>query len=492
MIQSMKQVLPRLHRRGRRGPVPRVLPLALLTLAIGCGGPGPPRPDIVLITIDTLRADHLEPYGARGIETPAIARLAREGVLFENAFTDVSWTVPAVSSVLTGRYATEHGVRSWHDRLADDEVTIAERLHAAGYATAAIVGSFPLVRSFGFAQGFDHYDDALDNPMGGADETEDPGSDSDWLEQRMEGFLRWMGAAKDFKGYRDDSEVADLALAWLDASPRRPFFLWVHFLGPHLKNVAYPTVEERIAAYRANVPRVDAEVGRVLERLRAPEFADSTVVILHSDHGESLKEHGVVGHGMDLFDSTAHVPLIVKLPAGRRAGERVTALARNVDLFPTIAGLAGLDATPGVGQDLLSGDLEARHAYLETWETRWLSSRDAKIDGASRRVGTVLRGIRTPDWKLVVEEPGVAEVGTAPTALPKEYVEKARRVRLYHVSTDPGERHDVARADPARTAELLGLLEGHVDHSLEHAQPVQRLDEDARKRLEALGYVPPR
>jgi arylsulfatase A-like enzyme len=260
---------------------------ALLSLAIGCGGAGPERPDIVLITIDTLRADHLAPHGATGIATPAISRFARESLLFENAFTDGSWTVPAVSSLLTGRYPTEHGVRSWHDRLADEEVTIAERLREAGYQTAAIVGSFPRVRSFGFAQGFDRNDDAVDNPMGGAEPTGDPDADDGWFEERMEGFLRWMGAASDFKGYREDSEVASLALAWLDAKPRRPFFLWVHFLGPHRKNVGYPTVEERIAAYRANVTSVDSQVERLLEWLRAPEFSERSVVILHSDHARA-------------------------------------------------------------------------------------------------------------------------------------------------------------------------------------------------------------
>jgi uncharacterized sulfatase len=308
----------------------------------------------------------------------------------------------------------------------------------------------------------------------------------------MAGFLRWMGAAQDFKGHRDDSEVAELALAWLDAAPRRPFFLWVHFLGPHLKNVAYPTLEARIAAYRANVTSVDREVGRVLARLRAPDFAERSVVILHSDHGESLKEHGVVGHGMDLFDTTARIPLIVKLPGGRRAGERVAALARNVDLFPTLLALAGQDAPPGVGQDLLGRALEPSHAYLETWETRWLSARDAEIDGARRRVGTVLRGVRTPEWKLVVEEPGAAELGQARTSLPREFVDSARRVRLYHVAGDPGERREVSGAHPARAAELLALLDGHQDRSVDPPHGTVLLDEDARKRLEALGYVPPR
>jgi arylsulfatase A-like enzyme len=195
---------------------------------------------------------------------------------------------------------------------------------------------------------------------------------------------------------------------------------------------------------------------------------------------------------MDLFDTTARIPLIVKLPGGRRAGERIAALARNVDLFPTLLRLAGENAPPGAGQDLLSGDLDASHAYLETWETRWLSRRDAEIEGESRRVGTVLRGILTPEWKLLVEEPGAAEVGRALRALPSADVDSARRLRFYHVAEDPGERRDVARANPTQAAELLRLLDGHPDRILERSQGRVLLDDAARMRLEALGYVPPR
>ena len=483
MIRSMKHVLF-WARNGWLGLV--------VLLAFGCAPAEPDPveapPNLILVTVDTLRADRLSPYTGAEAVTPEIARLASEGILFENAFTDVSWTVPSVSTFLTGRYPTEHGVRSWHDRLADEETTLPELLHERGYHTAAVVGSFPLTRSFGFAQGFDSYDDRIDNPMGSAGDRDAP---ERWLEQRIAGWLQWMGAAGDFKGHRDDDEVAGLALAWLAANPERPFFLWIHFLGPHLKNVVYDTLEERIAAYAASVAAVDRQLGRVLAALRGAEFADDTAILFHSDHGESLKEHGLVGHGMDVYDTTARIPMIVKLPGARRAGERVPGLVRNVDVFPTLLELAGIDPPQGVARSLLSEAPADRHAYLETWEPRWLSATDVEVGGETRRVGRVLRGVRTRDWKLIVEEPAPAETGRASTPLPESFVAERRRVRLYDLASDPGERRDVAAARPDKTAALLDLLAEHPDRSPRHERPTLLLDPDARERLRALGYIPP-
>jgi len=460
-------------RRGLRRPAGSALVRWLLmgAFAAGCGNADPSaRPNIVLITVDTLRADRVNPYGYEAIRTPAIQQLADEGVVFEKAFCDTTWTIPSVASTMTGKYPVEHGVRTPFDRLAQGETTLAELLRSHGYRTAAIVGSFPVDHRFGFDQGFDSYDDETSRPYVAAERPE-PVKD-EWFDGTRHERLQWYEQRMQGDAYRSDAEVADRVLGWLDANHEAPVFLWIHFFGPHQKPARTPQPtdprERRIAmseAYDRDVEDMDHHVGRVLARIRAHDSLNEAVIVFHSDHGETLVEHARPGHGNDLYETTAHIPLIVRLPHGERAGERVSHLVRNIDIFPTVLGLAGIPVPPGLpGQDLLTRhDDDRTHAYLEA---RLLRS---------------LTGIRTPQWKLIVHG---AERSFRGNRSPP-----SRKIELYDLADDPGELRDVASAEPGRVAAMLEVLRAYPQRAASPTPSVGELDREARDKLRALGYL---
>jgi arylsulfatase A-like enzyme len=271
-----------------------------------------------LITLDTTRADHLEPYGAENVETPALARLADNGVVFEHAIATAPVTAPAHASLLTGLYPLRHGVRdnSTH-YLPEDIPTLAEWLSEAGYRTAAFVSTVILERRYGLDQGFEVYDD-------------DIRSSSASHERRM-------------TVERPAAATADRALAWLDAlDGGESFFLWVHFYDPHIPySPPSPWAEKyRDQTYDGEIAYMDSQIGRLLQHPRAA--ADDVIVMAIGDHGESLGEHGEKTHGLLVYDSTLRVPWILRLPGGP-SGVRIAAPISQVDLVPTIAELVNLD-----------------------------------------------------------------------------------------------------------------------------------------------------
>jgi arylsulfatase len=319
-----------------------------------------PDPSIVLVTIDTLRADHLGCYGSPRATSPHIDALARGGLLFERATTTLPRTTQAVGSLLTGRYPKSHGARGLFMRLPETNLTLAEALRGAGYATAAAVSNTFLRPGQGFEQGFDRYD----NPQ-----------------------ARWDGNSAE--------EVTRSAIALLDAlaaGPRRPFFLWVHYLDPHWRYEPGPpwdkafdpafagplTVyadldarrltkgrlifdppldarqkEHLVALYDGEIARTDAALGALLQRL--DRVQGPLLTVLTADHGESLGEHGYhFAHGETLYEGSLRVPLLFRLPGRIAAGVRSRILAENVDVAPTILALAGVDRLQGVeGRPLL-------------------------------------------------------------------------------------------------------------------------------------------
>jgi len=313
-------------------------------LLCGCGGDGRGRDaariaeagaagaasgyNLLLITVDTLRADRLGCYGFAGAETPVIDRLAASGVLFEQATAPAPITLPSHASILTGLDVPDHGVR--HNigfTLSEDRTTLAEVLRAQGYATAAVVGSYVLDGRFGLAQGFDEYDDDLTS-----------GRREDAIGA---GYLE-----------RTADQVVDAATAWLDGhagDAGGPFFLWTHLFDPHAPYA--PPADYRklftaglIGAYDGEVAFVDAQLGRLLDRLRDLGVLERTLVVFASDHGEALGEHDEATHGTLIYESTMRVPLIVSnprlFPRALRADDRVVGL---VDLFPTLLDLLGVD-----------------------------------------------------------------------------------------------------------------------------------------------------
>ena len=272
--------------------------------------------NVLLISVDTLRADRLSCYGYKLNKTPEIDRWAAEGVRFERAYSEYPLTLPAHSTLLTGTYPFRHGVReNVGFSLGDDQLTLAEVLKAQGYTTAGFVGSYVLASDFGIGQGFDTYDEKLG--------------------QAREKVV----SATSLR--RPAERVTESFLAWLDAHRSVRFFAFVHFYDPHA-----PCPK----GYDAEVSRVDRSIGRIDAYLRKWNLIDKTHIVLVSDHGESLGEHGESGHGFFLYDATLHIPLIVR-PASALASVRrqVAQAVSLVDVTPTVLQLAGI-AVPAAVQ----------------------------------------------------------------------------------------------------------------------------------------------
>ncbi len=460
----------------------------------------PRKPNVVLITIDTLRADRLHCFGHPTNHTPNIDALAAGGVRFAAAFCDVTWTTPSMSSVMTGTYATRHGMRSTYQQLDPTNVTLAETLKAQGYTTAAIIGSFPLDHTFGLNQGFDSYDDHFTTPvMIGGDA---PGQhveskfSGDVDEQRLYQYLKAQADA-----YRPDNEVSDAAIAWLQGHHREPFFLWVHYFGPHEVGDMRLTLEESdrqtIAAYDHDVERADREVGRFLAEIDRLGLHGRTLVILHADHGQSLGEHLYVGHGKNLYDPTLRVPLIMRLPGVVPAGTVLAReLARNVDIMPTVLDLTGVRAmAPMDGASLRplwskQGDA-GRELYSETYlpATEAFAQEVPDGHGGILRVGFRRRGVRTAQWKFVVNEPWPFMDYTNPPVLPEDLVKGLYSEELYDVKQDPLElRRNLVKNRPDVEQEMRKKLATYAALP-GHGSAHRELDEAAKERLRSLGYM---
>jgi arylsulfatase A-like enzyme len=414
---------------------PARCPAALLLLAaLACGRSAAPVPDrIVLVSVDTLRADHVGCYGASGAHTPHLDALAARGVRFAAAFSPTPLTLPAHATLLTGRDPMAHGVRhnSIH-RLPPAVSTLAERLAAAGRATAAVVGARVLERRFGLDRGFAHYDDAV------------------------------RGGPRGPTGYAERSaeEVVDAALAWLATAPDR-FFLWVHLYDPHRPYAPPPGFASAFAArpYDGEIAFADAQIGRLLAAIRERWGEAGLLVVATADHGESLGEHGELTHGYFLYDATQRVPLLLRgpgVPEGRTLGAPVSL----ADVAPTILALAGAPPLEGAsGRDLASFFRGARRPpergiYLETLATQ--------LDFG----WSPLLGIRTDRFKYV----------------------RAPRPELYDLAADPGETRDLAREHPEQARALDAELAALLSETPTAPAPAQ-LDAQARAELRELGYV---
>jgi choline-sulfatase len=339
----------------------RALALAWLALAAGCersesssgrsvaAAAAPPGTPVVLISIDTLRADHLPAYGYSGVATPAIDALRKDAVLFTDASSPCPLTLPAHTSILTGLLPPDHQVRNNLGYRLDAAAhpTIARWLKARGYATGAAVSAFVLAGKTGLADSFDFYDDEIAQP---------PTAEAVSQYQRPGG------------------ETERRALAWLDGVQKRPFFLFLHLYEPHSPYEPPEPFRTRYASapYDGEIAAADAIVGDFLEQLRRRGLYDRAIVILLSDHGEGLGQHGEKEHGIFLYREALHVPLILKLPGSARAGEAVREPVSLVDLFPTIGTLLGFPPPPGAdGPNMLAKTRDAnRRLYAETYYTR--------------------------------------------------------------------------------------------------------------------------
>src|SRR5438445_6224684 len=286
----------------------------------------PPRPNLLLVTIDTLRADHVGVYGDTRARTPTLDGLAARGVRFEHVQTPVPMTGPSHATILTGLYPPVHGVRdNIVFSLDARHRTLATLLRAQGYRTAAFVGAYPVAAAFGFRQGFDTFSEDFK-------ESDVPGA----------------GAQ------RRANEVVDDALGWLERPGAGPFFVWIHLYDPHAPYDPPEPYRTDFAGrpYDGEIAFADAQLGRVFEWLRASGHERDTVVAALSDHGESLGEHGEMTHAVLLYEATLRVPMLLAGP-GIPSGRVVPARVGTVDLAPTLMRLVGLTPPPEMtGRDL--------------------------------------------------------------------------------------------------------------------------------------------
>lgn len=300
----------------------------LAILLAGCPAPELP-PNVLIVTLDTTRADAIGAYGARDAHTPTWDALAAEGVRFTRTYTVTPLTIPAHSSLMTGLWPPRHGVRDNGDYfLSPDALTLAERMQDAGYTTMASVGAEVTSHHWGFAQGFDAFFD-------------DMGHSPD--EQNN----RW-------RVERRGDAVVDDALGWLGTRDRtKPFFAWVHLFDAHHPYAApAPFAKGNKSPYAAEVSYADSQLGRLIDALKATHDLDHTWVLVMADHGEGLGSHGEAMHGVLLYDATTHIPLVIRAPGGGK-GTTVDFATSLVDIVPTVLDAAGRPAPEGIdGLDL--------------------------------------------------------------------------------------------------------------------------------------------
>jgi arylsulfatase A-like enzyme len=465
-----------------------LLPAAILLTSCGRNTP---RPNVLLITIDTLRADHVGCYGYSRPTTPHIDRLAARGALFERMYTTLPRTTQSVATILTGKYPKSHGARGLFSRLSETNLTLAEILKAQDYDTAAFVSNLFLRPGQGFEQGFDRYD----NPRS-----------------------RWDNDSA--------AAVSAAALDWLRARrDTRPFFLWVHYLDPHWTYRPLPPfdrafdpgfrerftlyedleagrltkgqvifdnrldpaqVEHVKALYDGEIAQVDGALGPLLD-YAARKDLEPLLTVLTSDHGESLGEQGYhFAHGEYLYQPTLRVPLLVCYPGRVPAGLRIDALAENVDIAPTITALLGLNRLQGVdGRPLLVPSPDARNGNASLWSA-----------APGRSVV-----FAESDYQLIHPEnhryyiPGPAGRWSSAFDGRYELIHIPRPggeiLELYDLAADPGETRnlDGAEADPVARKKLHQELQSYVDYDTGPPVPPREIDPEERQRLKSLGYI---
>lgn len=408
--------------------------------AIGAPAEAKPRPNLLLITLDTCRADRLGCYGYPLARTPAIDALARSGIMCTNAVTTAPITMPAHASIMTGLLPPAHGVRdNGAYALAEAYETLAETLSRAGYDTAAFVSAVVLSRRYGLAQGFDHYDDDL------------------WAEDEPALFM-----IRD----RPAPRTAARAVAWLDqwkSTSENPFFVWAHFFDPHQPYESRYRHRHLVPTpYDAEIAQADEGVAAIVNWLDTARALDNTLVVVTADHGESLGEHGEKTHAIFVYDATVRIPLVFRWPRFP-AGARYDGPVRCTDIMPTVLAAAGIPLQePVQGVNLMDA----------------------------------LRGDAPPPEPPQYSESLVSELGFGMAPLyavrtnGKKWI-RAPKPELYELLADPGERNNLYRGSTAESQQLEQRLQALIDDSTRYAKGTAAVAVDAemQEALRALGYV---
>jgi arylsulfatase A-like enzyme/Tfp pilus assembly protein PilF len=388
--------------------------------------------NVLLVTIDTLRADHLGAYGARDANTPALDRLAAGGIRFEHAQTAVPLTLPSHTTILSALLPQHHGIRNnGAGTLPDTTPTLATTLKSAGYRTGAFVGAFVLDHRYGLAHGFDRYDDEI------------VGDPTETIALEAE---------------RPAAVVADRAIQWLEQSDARPFFAWVHFYDPHAPYAAPPPYasSDLADAYRGEIAYVDSQLQRLLNVLQQKNLLQRTIVVVVGDHGEALGEHGEETHGLLLYEPTLRVPFILSA-AGALPSRVVQTPVSLVDLAPTLSTLVGHP---------MSGPLDGRDLS-----------------------GALFGATEPPAHDLYAETEYPTNFGWSGLAAVRrqnvKYIDSPEP-ELFDLRSDAGERtnvRDVRRRESVALAQALTAFRAHSTSQSKSG------DEESRRKLASLGYI---
>lgn len=444
---------------------------------------GHPIKHVILIIIDSLRADALSCYDSEAPATPNIDHFAKDGILFKNAFSASPWTLPSVSSIMTGLSASVHMALKPRTRLPDNFKTLAEYMQGAGYLTGAIGRNSFLRKSYNISQGFVEYS-FFPKPRNTS----------------LGGKLLKALFPKRFKTGASTRDLANLTIDWLESNVNNDFFLWVHFFDPHmpytppaeflpansdapprigksfsrLKAVRgghlVPSLQERRwirSLYESEVRYVDTNVGRVFERLKELGIYDESLIILTSDHGEELWEHDGFEHGHNVYDEVIRVPLIIKLPASS-SKQAISGAVSIESIMPTVLELCGVE---------YNGDYLSSRCLTGLWDRPFEAENHEPIISTSLlyyedRVSVLSNGLKYIRWLVTGQE------------------------ELYDMGSDPGEKNCIAELSSEQVQRARAILQKHF----KEAEKLKRyyntsksekivLDEETRQRLKSLGYV---
>jgi len=399
---------------------------------------------IVVFTIDTLRADHLECYGYDEVKTPNINRLAEEGILFKSTIAQTPLTLPSHSSIFTGTYPLYHGVRdNGSFYLDENQTTLAEVLKNCGYTTAAFVAAFVLDSRWGLQQGFDHYYDNFD-------------------------LTKYKTVSLDAVQRRGD-EVLVEAYKWLEENHKQKFFAWIHLYDPH---TPYDPPEpyksqysgKRFGLYDGEIAYVDQLIGEFRTFMEEQKLLDRTLVVFTGDHGESLGEHKESAHGFFIYDASVRVPLIIRFPGNKLSNTVLDNQVRSIDIMPTLLHLVNAEVPDSVqGMSLLSLMLDKEagdglQAYSETYWPRYHYG------------WSELKFFRQDQYKFI----------------------DAPKPELYDIRDDPGESNNIIDEKASLAHEMKRKLDALMqEHSVEGIEDIgpKRIDDDSLVKLQALGYI---
>jgi arylsulfatase A-like enzyme len=418
----------------------RILILAALVAGPGCTPAAGPRPNLLFISIDTLRADHLGAYGYKRPTSPRIDEFAKSAVLFEQAHSSASWTLPSLTSLMTSLYSSTHGCWKIDSRLDPSFHTLAELLRNAGYDTAMVASHTFLSGRYGLQKGFTHVDSRILQTDVNITSPEITEKGIEWLQ--------------------DKAAVQDGI----------PWFLWLHYFDPHDTYLAHPGFSEQfgtteeIDLYDGEIAFTDHYIGNLLDQLARLNLADNTIVVIVADHGEEFREHGQTRHGYNLYEETIRVPLMFRAPG--YSPRRVEPVIATVDLMPTLLEICSVSVShPIEGQSLLAlarGDSAPEREAVS--EVRWHKGQDMK-------------SLRRGSWKFIDHLYG-----------------KQKLDLLFALPDDPGELLDASSSFPKVTDELREELKRRLKHARElagsYGQSTQSPSSGAdQEHLNGLGYT---